>query len=68
MTGSTEPSSQAVACLVFAHNDPAQVRRLRDALDPFPVFLHVDRRTGPAQFAELTEGLPATSVVEPRSA
>jgi hypothetical protein len=68
MTRGVEPSSPAVACLVFAHNDPAQVRRLRNALDPFPVFLHVDRRTDSEQFAELTEGLAPTSVVQPRSA
>lgn len=60
--------SGSVACLILAHNDPVHLRRLRDALDPFPVFVHVDRRSDAEQFAAMTAGLPAGSVVRPRRA
>ncbi len=55
-----------LACVVLAHNDPAQVRRLIDALDPFPVFLHCDRRTKDDVFAAMTDKLPDRCVVLPR--
>ncbi len=56
----------APACVVLAHNDPAQVRRLITALDPFPVFLHCDRRTPDDVFGAMTDGLPDRCRVLPR--
>jgi hypothetical protein len=47
-----------VACVILAHTDPVQLRRLIDAVNPFPVFLHCDPKTPPAVFAEMAEGLP----------
>lgn len=55
-----------LACIILAHADPVQVRRLIAALDPLPVFLHCDRATSPAVFAQMVEGLPARCVVLPR--
>lgn len=55
-----------LACIVLAHSDPTQVRRLVTALDPFPVFLHVDVRTPESQFEEMTERLPTRCTVLPR--
>jgi hypothetical protein len=53
------PSKPAsLACVVFAHQDPTQLHRLIDALDPFPVFLHVDARTPDDLFHEMTRDLP----------
>lgn len=52
------PGAQALACVVLAHTDPVHVRRLVEALDPFPVFLHCDRRTSPAVFEQMCRGLP----------
>lgn len=49
----------ALACVVLAHEDPTQVRRLVEALDPFPVFLHCDVRTPDAVHEAMTEGLPS---------
>jgi hypothetical protein len=53
------PHQPALACVVFAHQDPVQLRRLIDALDPFPVFLHIDARVPDALFEALTDGLPS---------
>jgi hypothetical protein len=47
-----------LACVILAHRDPVQVRRLIHALDPFPVFLHCDRLTPDDVFAAMTAGLP----------
>ncbi|PZF54948.1 hypothetical protein DEJ23_13050 [Curtobacterium sp. MCSS17_008] len=49
----------APACVVLAHEDPVQVRRLVEALDPFPVFLHCDVRTTDAVHRAMTEDLPS---------
>jgi len=46
------------ACVILAHNDPQQVRRLIKALDPLPIFLHCDARASPADFAAMTADLP----------
>jgi hypothetical protein len=67
MTPQTPAASGSVAYLVLAHNDPLQVRRLRAALEPAPVFLHVDQRTAPDVFDALTAGVPARHVVAPRA-
>ncbi|WP_369068933.1 beta-1,6-N-acetylglucosaminyltransferase [Kineococcus terrestris] len=48
-----------LACVVLAHDDPPQVRRLVEALDPFPVFLHCDAATPEPVFRAMVEGLPA---------
>lgn len=60
------PATGTLACVVLAHNDPAQVGRLIGALDPFPVFLHCDRRTPQDVFAAMTDGLPQRCTVLPR--
>lgn len=61
-------SPAAPACIVLAHEDPAHVRRLVEALDPFPVFLHVDARTPESVFRAMTAGLPERVRVLPRIA
>jgi hypothetical protein len=55
-----------VACVVLAHTDAAQVRRLVAALDPSPVFLHCDARTPEDTFTSMTRDLPARVTVQPR--
>jgi len=55
-----------LACVVLAHADPAHLRRLVDALDPFPVFLHCDVGTSDAVFDEMTADLPSRATVLPR--
>lgn len=61
--GAGSPAPSALACVVLAHADPAQTRRLIDALAPFPVLLHCDRRTDAVVFAEMTADLPARVTV-----
>ena len=61
-------SPAAPACIVLAHEDPAHVRRLVEALDPFPVFLHCDVRTPESVFRAMTDGLPERVRVLPRIA
>lgn len=48
----------ALACIVLAHNDPVQVHRLVETLDPFPVFLHVDANADDDMFQAITDGMP----------
>ncbi|WP_439691906.1 beta-1,6-N-acetylglucosaminyltransferase [Curtobacterium sp. SP.BCo] len=60
------PAPAALACIVLAHEDATHVRRLVEALDPFPVFLHCDARTPEAVFREMTDGLPDRVRVLPR--
>ena len=67
----TAPASEhgspgTVACVVLAHHDPAHVRRLVGALDPFQVFLHCDRRTPEPVFAAMTSDLPDRCSLLPR--
>ncbi|TDN45094.1 core-2/I-Branching enzyme [Curtobacterium flaccumfaciens] len=59
-------SPAALACIVLAHEDPQHVRRLVEALDPFPVFLHVDARTPETVHRAMTEGLPDRVRLLPR--
>jgi hypothetical protein len=59
-------SPAAPACIVLAHEDPEHVRRLVEALDPFPVFLHCDARTPESVFRRMTDGLPDRVRVLPR--
>jgi hypothetical protein len=56
----------SLACVVLAHNDPVQVRRLIAALDPFPVFLHCDARSPHTVFEQMTADLPDRVRVMPR--
>ncbi|PWW21802.1 core-2/I-Branching enzyme [Geodermatophilus normandii] len=63
---SSADAPRGLACVVLAHADPPQLRRLVDALDPFPVFLHVDSRTSPAAFDAMTTGLPDRVTLLPR--
>jgi len=64
-SGDATPSRN-LACVVLAHTDPEQLRRLVDALDPFPVFLHCDVSTPDDVFARMTAELPARCQVLPR--
>ncbi len=73
MSGSEGPrsvavmaNSPAVACVVLAHEDPAHVRRLIEALDPFPVFLHCDARTSESEYRAMTADLPDRVRLLPR--
>ncbi|WIB76270.1 beta-1,6-N-acetylglucosaminyltransferase [Curtobacterium sp. MCPF17_002] len=59
-------SPAAPACIVLAHEDPSHVRRLVEALDPFPVFLHCDARTPETVFRAMTDGLPDRVRLLPR--
>jgi hypothetical protein len=59
-------SPAAPACIVLAHEDPVHVRRLVEALDPFPVFLHCDARTPESVFRAMTDGLPDRVRLLPR--
>ncbi|GAA3337469.1 hypothetical protein GCM10017714_04640 [Curtobacterium pusillum] len=56
----------APACIVLAHEDPRHVRRLVEALDPFPVFLHCDAKTPETVFRAMTDGLPDRVRLLPR--
>jgi GT2 family glycosyltransferase len=51
-----------LACIVLAHTDPIQVRRLVSALDPFPVFLHIDVRTSESTYRSMIHALPERCV------
>ena len=62
----TSETPASLACVISAHTDPVQVRRLIAALDPFPVYLHCDRRTDSAVFATMVQGLPDRCTVLPR--
>lgn len=48
-----------LACVILAHQDPVHLHRLIQALDPFPVYLHVDVRVDEQTHRSMTEGLPA---------
>lgn len=56
------------AVVIVAHDEPAQLHRLVAALDPFPIFLHVDANTPGDVYAEMTEGLPSRVHHVPRLA
>jgi hypothetical protein len=60
--------SPELACVVLAHADPHQVHRLIEALDPFPVYLHVDARASDEMFAAITGGPSERTVILPRRA
>jgi hypothetical protein len=64
-----ETSSLAprLACVILAHDDPVQLRRLIQALEPFPIFLHVDARTPDTTFAAMTADLPSRCTVLKRT-
>jgi hypothetical protein len=53
-----EVPTGTLACVVTAYNDPVHLLRLVRALDPFPIFLHVDARTPQRVFDEMTTDLP----------
>jgi hypothetical protein len=48
----------SVACVILAHTDPAHLHRLVGALDPFPVFLHIDARVPSETYDRMIDGLP----------
>ncbi len=62
MTGGRLPDPN-LACIILAHSDPIQVRRLIGALDPFPIFLHVDIRTPDEVHTAMTADLPARCTI-----
>jgi len=57
-----------LACVVLAHTDPVHLHRLVRALDPFPVYLHVDIRTPPDIHRAMVSGLPDYCRLLPRIA
>jgi len=57
-----------LACVVLAHTDPVQVKRLIAALDPLPVFVHCDSGAEPAVADEMLSGLPQRCVILDRRA
>lgn len=61
-----EVSRASLACVMTAYTDPVQVRRLIQALEPFPVFLHCDARASRQTFEAMTSDLPARVTVLPR--
>lgn len=63
-----EDAAPELACVVLAHADPEHVHRLVEALDPFPVYLHVDARTTDEVFEAMTADLPARVTVLARRA
>lgn len=67
-TGPQLPPAGLPAVVVVAHDKPRQLRRLLAALDPLPVFLHVDANTPDALHAEMTEGLGPRVRLLPRLA
>lgn len=54
------------AAVVIAHDKPRQLRRLIDAIDPMPVFLHVDANTPAALYEQMTADLPERVRLLPR--
>jgi hypothetical protein len=64
----TEPRAvrAELACVVLAHDQPAQLHRLVAALDPLPVLLHVDARTPDDVHRAMVEGLPDRVHLVPR--
>lgn len=54
--------------IIAAHDQPAHLRRLIDALDPLPTYLHVDANVADAAHAELTADLPSRVRLLPRHA
>lgn len=54
------------AVVVVAHDKPRQLARLVAALDPLPIFLHVDAGTSDEMFAAMTDGLPGRVRLLPR--
>ncbi|MCW2812480.1 MAG: core-2/I-Branching enzyme [Friedmanniella sp.] len=54
------------AVVIVAHDKPQHLHRLVAALDPLPIFLHVDATTAPELFAQMVTGLPDRVTVLPR--
>lgn len=64
--GPDDGTRSELACVVLAHDQPAQLHRLVAALDPLPVILHVDARTPDDVHAAMVEGLPDRVHLVPR--
>jgi hypothetical protein len=58
----------ALAAVVLAHSDAAQVNRLRRALEGADIYLHCDQRTPPEVFAEMTSAAAGPLTIVPRRA
>lgn len=63
---SDDATPAELACVLLTHADPAQVHRLIEALDEFPIYLHVDARADDEMFGALTSDLPDRAHVLPR--
>ncbi len=59
-------SAPLPAVVIVAHDKPRHLHRLMAALDPLPVFLHVDATTAEPLFAEMVADLPDRVTVLPR--
>ena len=55
-----------LAVVVLAHADPVHLKRLVDALDDLPIFLHCDAKTSAATYGQMLDTLPPRVVVCPR--
>lgn len=55
-----------LAAVVLAHRDPIHLRRLIQALEDVPIFLHCDANTAAPVFGQMTDGLPTRVRVCPR--
>lgn len=59
VSASENQSGPRLACVILAHQDPVHLRRLIAALDPFPIFLHVDARLDDQAYRAMVVGLPS---------
>jgi hypothetical protein len=62
------PLAPRLACVILAHADPVHLHRLVEALEPFPIFLHIDARTSDTTFSAMTANLPSRCVLLKRTA
>lgn len=60
--------SSGPAVIIAAHDQPVHLRRLVDALAPLPTFVHIDAGVDAATHAALTDGLPPSVRMLPRTA
>lgn len=56
------------AVVLVAHHQPEQLHRLVRALDPLPIFLHIDANTSSDVYAAMVDGLPSRVQLLPRLA
>jgi hypothetical protein len=56
-----------LGCVILAHSDAPQLRRLVDRLDPLPCVVHCDRSTDAAVFADMRDSRSARVSFLPRT-